>query len=535
MKKEYFEANDEIEEDEDGILDELQANGTYLQLNLKFIEAFGIKPAIILCDLMSKRKYFKQEHKLNKHGTFFISKTTVLNQYEIDKNAQNKIVKMFNLMLVLMTKRKGMPPRKYYWLNKNIIVRILSLKSGGDRIKTIRTLCDNYLYQFGIIKNTNFTQLKIPISVKHYYTSISDVSISDIFFNTSEDSENILLSKDIKESLRFCEKREQSFSDFLELIEELRFLTSQSNKKTNQNTSIPKHTAGAQQSHGIIKHTSIPQSPPKYADWITDLMDYWNLLPNVQHHLKQNTKIRKKCVSFFRQLRNGTFMEKNYIDPEYIKKYKINSIYLQNNHKFSIKEIKRGLLGLNKLFTNGYGYKSSKGFVWPPDDESRNKLPKSLPQLIYNNPPNNNSSTYDGGTSWFLRVLSDPPQKITDLNEIEIKDCNIKLMREWFNSLSPLSKSEDRVLKRNVSGIIARHKTFDWKGKLKHGKSFMGMCTEKHHIPGPFLDTYRKFLERKQEECTNGFRVSVYNIGVGGSIWKEFCERIYADHAIRIS
>ena len=102
----------------------LLSSSAFLILNKELARQVGLKEAILLADLISKEEYFIANGMTD--GWFFnteanIEKDTTLTSYQ-----QRKCLKTLKTILVLETKRKGIPAKQYFKINEQQVIKLLN-------------------------------------------------------------------------------------------------------------------------------------------------------------------------------------------------------------------------------------------------------------------------------------------------------------------------------------------------------------------------------------------------------------------------
>lgn len=234
-----------------------------------------------------------------------------------------------------------------------------------------------------------------------------------------------------------------------------------------------------------------------------DLIEYWNNLDFVTKHKNTNTKTYKKTSMLLKQLQKGLIDKKNSINPEFIHKNSISRDILDK--KFSIDEIKEGLLRLSYFFDTQY---------WPID---KSKLPRSLCDLIYN--PRQ-------GSSWFLKVMMLEPKKIKEVYKTKKKyPEQQKKFRIWLSENYNIS-IEDEVVTRIVNDILDEHK-YIFKKFAKYQPNFDSWCGT--------LQTNERFLIRFQEflrEAIFDGKLSVGKLSVESKTYQNFLNWLRQEYKI---
>lgn len=173
------------------------------------------------------------------------------------------------------------------------------------------------------------------------------------------------------------------------------------------------------------------------------LIDYWNNLPNTQKHSSPKTKTYLRSCILLKQLKQGTFIKRNHINPDFLKRNKIPNKFL--NKKWHTADLKIIMKRLSNLLTGGY---------WPAD---KSNLPRSLELLLYN--PNSNSSL-------FLMVAANEPEPLRKRQRLS--DPNPGLTKEFLSLFETGHINSSPKLFNGIQSIIDFHSQIPEDERTQH-------------------------------------------------------------------
>lgn len=257
-----------------------------------------------------------------------------------------------------------------------------------------------------------------------------------------------------------------------------------------------------------IDSTSSPVHNGKEHPTVAPYIDYWNSLPNVNHHHRLNTKTRQEASALLLSLKAGTFHRRNTLNKEWMEKFNI-PIGKVRGRRFTDNEIRKGLKLVSRLLTNGYGYLTRNGNGYWPSETDKQKLPKNLPAVLF---------SPKSGKSLFLRCLFDPPRP---LGEIEPQDPSPE-MTEMFAALMPnrMGPQQKTALIRNIGELRRFHAGIDW-ARANRVSCYYYYIGRRDDFK-TFCTYYVKWLKTSQEE--GHLRVGPSGIGPGAGHWPRYCQ-----------
>ena len=112
----------------------LLASDGFLSVNKHIARIVGLDAAVLLAELASAHNYFESREQLTADGMFFetvehIQENTTLTQYQ-----QAKAVKVLSNAGILETKKIGIPAKRYFLINEEVVLNILDYKKSKNLI-----------------------------------------------------------------------------------------------------------------------------------------------------------------------------------------------------------------------------------------------------------------------------------------------------------------------------------------------------------------------------------------------------------------
>lgn len=120
---------------------QLVASSGFLTVNKYIASKFGLDAAVLLGELASTQIYWEEHGKLDEEGMFYQTCEQITNNTTLSKHQQAKAAKALEDAGVLRTKKKGIPPMKYYAIDADELYRVLNqrwlknLTNDGQKIE----------------------------------------------------------------------------------------------------------------------------------------------------------------------------------------------------------------------------------------------------------------------------------------------------------------------------------------------------------------------------------------------------------------
>lgn len=107
------------------ILASLLSSSKYIIVNKDLIKSLGLNEAIILGELCSEYTYWENNNKLDDDGYFYSTRENIENNTGINAHFQRIAMKNLEELGILLSKKMGIPCKKYYKINENIVIEYL--------------------------------------------------------------------------------------------------------------------------------------------------------------------------------------------------------------------------------------------------------------------------------------------------------------------------------------------------------------------------------------------------------------------------
>tara|TARA_R100001198_G_C5222445_1_gene204114 strand:+ start:441 stop:1094 length:654 start_codon:yes stop_codon:yes gene_type:complete len=182
----------------------LLSSSAFLIVNKNLVKQIGLKPTIILADLISKEQYFETNHLLV-DGWFFNTEKNIQDDTTLSPHQQRKALQHLKELQIIETKRKGIPAKMHYKINTEVLVKFLNNKDYNN-----------------LITNNNNKEIKINnkyfkrptiLQVKNYCIERENNVDAEAFCDFY-DSKNWMVGKnkmkDWKASVRTWERRNKT-------------------------------------------------------------------------------------------------------------------------------------------------------------------------------------------------------------------------------------------------------------------------------------------------------------------------------------
>jgi len=182
----------------------LLSSSAFLIVNKNLVKQIGLKPTIILADLISKEQYFETNHLLV-DGWFFNTEKNIQDDTTLSPHQQRKALQYLKELQIIETKRKGIPAKMHYKINTEVLVKFLNNKE-------LNNLITNNNNKEIKINNKYFKRPTI-LQVKNYCIERENNVDAEAFCDFY-DSKNWMVGKnkmkDWKASVRTWERRNKT-------------------------------------------------------------------------------------------------------------------------------------------------------------------------------------------------------------------------------------------------------------------------------------------------------------------------------------
>ena len=103
----------------------LLSSSAFLIVNKHLAKQIGLKPTILLSDLISKEEYFQANHLLV-DGWFFNTEKNIQDDTTLSPHQQRKALTILKKHNILETQRKGIPAKMHYKINEQVLVKFFN-------------------------------------------------------------------------------------------------------------------------------------------------------------------------------------------------------------------------------------------------------------------------------------------------------------------------------------------------------------------------------------------------------------------------
>lgn len=181
----------------------LLSSSAFLVLNKQLAKQIGLKPSILLADLISKEEYFIANGMTD--GWFFNTESNIQDDTTLTPFQQRNALKVLKEKGLIETQRRGIPAKQYFKINEQQVIHFLNNLS---EIK-LTTINNNKEIK---IKNKYFK--KPSVSEIEFYSKQKEYKIDAEAFYDFYESKNWMVGKnkmkDWKAAVRTWQRRETS-------------------------------------------------------------------------------------------------------------------------------------------------------------------------------------------------------------------------------------------------------------------------------------------------------------------------------------
>lgn len=112
------------------ILNLLRSDGS-INVNKHLAREIGLHEAIILSELISWHMYYTERGETDADGMFFVTIEKLEHNTTLKKDTQNRLIKKLINQNLISTKQKGLPAKRYFWINEQAITdMVMGARSG---------------------------------------------------------------------------------------------------------------------------------------------------------------------------------------------------------------------------------------------------------------------------------------------------------------------------------------------------------------------------------------------------------------------
>lgn len=103
----------------------LLSSSAFLIVNKHLAKQIGLKPTILLADLISKEEYFQANHLLV-DGWFFNTEKNIQDDTTLSPHQIRKALAILKKHNILETQRKGIPSKMHYKINEQVLIKFFN-------------------------------------------------------------------------------------------------------------------------------------------------------------------------------------------------------------------------------------------------------------------------------------------------------------------------------------------------------------------------------------------------------------------------
>lgn len=118
----------------------LIASNNFIAVNKDLIKALGLEEAVMIGELASEYRYWEQQSAIDKDGYFYSTSDNVEQNTGLKEGRQRAIVKRLVAAGVISVKVKGLPAKRHFKINEEILAQLLT----GNSIKNIQSSTANF-------------------------------------------------------------------------------------------------------------------------------------------------------------------------------------------------------------------------------------------------------------------------------------------------------------------------------------------------------------------------------------------------------
>lgn len=109
------------------LLESTLIGSAYWQVNKAIAKAIdSIEGALLLADLISKRRYFRDKGWLDEQGGFFNTADNLETDLLLSEEKRQKLTKLLAKHGLLKVVKRGLPSKNYYYIQENAVISILT-------------------------------------------------------------------------------------------------------------------------------------------------------------------------------------------------------------------------------------------------------------------------------------------------------------------------------------------------------------------------------------------------------------------------
>ena len=155
------------------------ASDSYIVVNKNLIKTFGLNEAVLLGELCSEYRYWAKEDKLE-DDWFYSTIENIEENTGLTAHEQRQAIKSLENAGVLQTELKGVPARKYFYIDKFSVVKILTTSCEKTAQQDVKKLHSNNNNKSNNKNNKTISKDIVEKSPKTKKLSLWDKCVSAI-------------------------------------------------------------------------------------------------------------------------------------------------------------------------------------------------------------------------------------------------------------------------------------------------------------------------------------------------------------------
>lgn len=124
------------------ILSSLLSSSKYIIVNKDLIQILGLHEAVILGELCSEYSYWESRNQLIQDEYFYSTRENIEKNTGINAHYQRAAMKKLEEKEILISKRMGIPCKKYYKINENKVIEYLKKAKIIDELSDVHEVND---------------------------------------------------------------------------------------------------------------------------------------------------------------------------------------------------------------------------------------------------------------------------------------------------------------------------------------------------------------------------------------------------------
>lgn len=137
---------------------QLIASNSFLAVNKYIAKEFGLDSAVLLAELASAQIYFEQRGELDGDGMFYLTCEQIEKNTTLSQHRQAKACQPLEAAGVLRTKKKGLPPMKYYSLDGEQMTKLFNQRWSKILINVDQKSAPTLVKNFNTNNNTTINK-----------------------------------------------------------------------------------------------------------------------------------------------------------------------------------------------------------------------------------------------------------------------------------------------------------------------------------------------------------------------------------------